>query len=273
VDIGIALWNLEGEEYKEKVNRVVELGFTAISFLGSSFEKEKAEQIGGIIRNNNLRISFHLSFFGLNKEKLIENLDIRLESINKFLDEQKIKKNAWSICYDPAFNGSKNSNVMEFDMENTARALKFTLDKYQDIKVGVENWTINSKISQLKELKEKVGNERLGMLLDIGHMHIAFKKRLFEEKNIDEYLKALPFQIYEFHIHDNDGDSDLHLPLGRGNMDYEAVLGGIIKNCRFCKKSILTLEIIPHLKQINMNDEDKMKEIKKTKNILESRFK
>lgn len=50
----------------------------------------------------------------------------------------------------------------------------------------------------------------VGVLLDLGHLKIAAKRRGFEEK---EFLKCVRDAVVEIHIHDNDGVRDMHRAL------------------------------------------------------------
>ncbi|MDO5847073.1 MAG: sugar phosphate isomerase/epimerase family protein [Methanocorpusculum sp.] len=58
-----------------------------------------------------------------------------------------------------------------------------------------------------------------GFCLDIGHAN--------ECGNLYEFLKH-PFSAV--HVHDNDGTSDAHLGLGKGNIDVQAVVNAIKQN-------------------------------------------
>lgn len=62
----------------------------------------------------------------------------------------------------------------------------------------------------------RLGSAHLGALLDIGHAHTwGFDLR--------EYIRSLADYILLFHLHDNRGDADEHLPLGRGTIDLRGV--------------------------------------------------
>lgn len=65
--------------------------------------------------------------------------------------------------------------------------------------------------------------ERAGVCLDVGHLN------LFSKVPISEWFEVLGERIYELHVHDNTGESDDHLPIGSGNVDFNEVLRGISK--------------------------------------------
>jgi sugar phosphate isomerase/epimerase len=72
------------------------------------------------------------------------------------------------------------------------------------------------------QLMKRAGQPRLVHCFDFGHHHvfagIPFEEWLF-------YLQ--PRRHIHFHFHDNAGDSDAHLALGRGNIDWGAVKAAI----------------------------------------------
>ena len=62
----------------------------------------------------------------------------------------------------------------------------------------------------------RLGSPHLGALLDIGHAHTW-------GLDLREYIRSLADYIHLFHLHDNRGGTDEHLPLGRGNIDLKGV--------------------------------------------------
>ena len=64
-------------------------------------------------------------------------------------------------------------------------------------------------------LLEKISSEHLGFCLDVGHMNV------FGEVPLAEWLDALGPYLKEVHLHDNDGRSDAHQPIGSGTVPFE----------------------------------------------------
>jgi len=62
----------------------------------------------------------------------------------------------------------------------------------------------------------RLGSPHLGALLDMGHAHTW-------GIDLREYIKSLADYILLFQLHDNRGQGDEHLPLGRGNIDLRGV--------------------------------------------------
>lgn len=85
-----------------------------------------------------------------------------------------------------------------------------------DVQVAIENTLpgeVGCFLSDLAEIKEKVSSPRLGFCIDAGHYNIGKKQ--------DDVLAEISSQIFEFHLHSNDGKMDLHLPPQEGNIDWK----------------------------------------------------
>ena len=272
MNIGIALWNITAANYEVKIARIKSMGFNSISFLSSSFETDSGEKIAELIKKNNLSITFHLSFYGTNAVKLLEALDIRLKSIREFIEQNGLESNLKCIGFDPAFDEDEKNEVININAERTISALKFTLKVIPYGRMAVENWSIGGNISLFEKIKREV-NKRLGMLLDIGHLHISLTKKLVDRNDLAEYINSIPMDIVEVHVHDNGGELDSHLPLGRGNMDYQKMFGEIKASGKTNTDTVFTLELKPHLKNISLTDSERMQEVINTRELTEKAFK
>ena len=102
-----------------------------------------------------------------------------------------------------------------FDDGYLARSAAFWKNMLAELTVGqaihLENAHEISPDLQLA-LIDEVQDPRLGICLDIGHAHA------FSSTQVLEWITALGERITYVHLHDNDGSSDQHLPLGQGNI-------------------------------------------------------
>lgn len=64
-------------------------------------------------------------------------------------------------------------------------------------------------------LIEEMDSENLGFCLDMGHMNV------FGEVALAEWLDALGPHLKEVHLHDNNGHSDSHGPIGSGTAPFK----------------------------------------------------
>ena len=69
--------------------------------------------------------------------------------------------------------------------------------------------------SEIFGMIESAGGENLGMTFDVGHSNTM--------KNVPEFLKEKA-RFTHVHIHDNGGERDQHLELGKGNVNWGMVL-------------------------------------------------
>ncbi|MFH1074535.1 MAG: TIM barrel protein [Candidatus Firestonebacteria bacterium] len=265
--IGIALWNIRKKSIVETLDRLAGMGFTAVSFLGSSFEDESEKAVAEAIKRNKLTVTFHLAFFSVREKRFLKDLKTRLDNIRGFIKRNQLEKYVLNICFDPAFDEIGERQEVVYNAKNTIRALKFTLENIKGVKVGIENWIVNSKISDFEEIRKAIKSKRLGMLLDLGHMNIAVKKGLIDRENLFDYINSLPLPVAELHVHDNNGEEDSHLPLGRGNMDYAEVFKLLKASRKLAKGCVATLELKPHMKDIIITERQRRREVIKTRKI------
>ncbi|MCW4016581.1 MAG: sugar phosphate isomerase/epimerase [Candidatus Bathyarchaeota archaeon] len=64
-------------------------------------------------------------------------------------------------------------------------------------------------------------NEDIGMVLDVAHANL--------NNQIQDFLKQFSEKIVHMHVSDNNGQSDLHLGIGYGNIDWENVAKAVNK--------------------------------------------
>jgi sugar phosphate isomerase/epimerase len=64
-------------------------------------------------------------------------------------------------------------------------------------------------------LLETISSENIGFCLDLGHMNA------FSDAPLIDWLEALGPYLKEVHLHDNDGQGDVHGPIGSGKVPFE----------------------------------------------------
>lgn len=74
-----------------------------------------------------------------------------------------------------------------------------------------------------KEIVEKVNSDKLGLNLDIGHAHCNSKVEVLD------WIKLLKDKITYVHLHDNHGETDEHIGLGKGTIPLKEVLKALNK--------------------------------------------
>ena len=84
------------------------------------------------------------------------------------------------------------------------------------------------------EVVEAFRDQGVRAVLDIGHAHTA-------NSDLVNYTHLLNDLIIELHLHDNDGISDDHLPLGAGSIDFESLFEAV-RSIGFTGPTILELK-------------------------------
>lgn len=81
-----------------------------------------------------------------------------------------------------------------------------------NIEIHIEN-VCEENFDIIRELVEAIDSPKFSVCLDIGHANVN------SSKNLDEWIKGLGSKIKYVHLHSNDGTSDNHWGLCRGNID------------------------------------------------------
>jgi sugar phosphate isomerase/epimerase len=105
-------------------------------------------------------------------------------------------------CLRKLTNASKNHGII-FTIENDHRSNDQILAGYPE---------------QLTFLIQEAGCK---LTLDVGHANTITK--------LETFIETLAEHIVNLHLHDNDGEQDTHLSLGKGNINFSAVLASLRK--------------------------------------------
>ncbi|MFW6011664.1 MAG: sugar phosphate isomerase/epimerase family protein [Desulfosalsimonas sp.] len=142
------------------------------------------------------------------------------------------------VCH-AGYDESRYGFFREQWYENAARTWLRTAEKLAEkqIRLMLEN-VYETEPDQLVRLFEMTGHENLGCCLDIGHLTV------FSSIPTTDWIKKLSEFTGQLHLHDNDGTSDLHLGMGKGDIDFTPLFDWL-KNNR--PMPVITLE--PHRKQ------------------------
>jgi sugar phosphate isomerase/epimerase len=106
--------------------------------------------------------------------------------------------------------------VSKDKVNETTKAGLRKLDAYSQelgVKVALENMPRSpfSMATTPRDLLELIEGTDLGICLDVGHANTAGK--------LKEFVK-LKKNIVNLHVHDNRGETDEHLPVGDGTVDF-----------------------------------------------------
>jgi len=81
-------------------------------------------------------------------------------------------------------------------------------------------------------------NDDIGMVLDVAHANL--------NNQIQEFIKQFSKKIVHMHVSDNNGESDLHLGIGTGNIDWTFV-ARLVKGEDY--NNLIVIESIDHIEE------------------------
>lgn len=128
--------------------------------------------------------------------------------------------------------------------------------KPDDFEICIEN-VLDDEPYTLTEIAEKIGDDRVGLCLDVGHanvvnhvycngaassMDVTGDAGTAGKTSIIKWLEVMAPHLKHLHIHNNDGTGDFHKELMDGIIDMKEVLDGVIKYCK--PDTTITMEVL-----------------------------
>ena len=101
--------------------------------------------------------------------------------------------------------------------DQVSRFFSEFMESRQELEVVLEN-VFDDDWELLLDVYRKVDRPNFKLCLDIGHAHC------YSSVDVIDWAKALAPYVTHVHVHDNLGDRDAHIGLGRGNLPYRPVL-------------------------------------------------
>ena len=208
----------------EELNVGIELQSYGLKGVDSpSAWEEKIKQHKRVIKNFKGRISVHGPFVGIRQTHrdhlLKEAVKKRMQMIYEMVKELKPEV---LVMHSGIIGDIKRWNLLDFWLEETTKFWKEEIKKYEKegIKIVIEN-LVEETPDILIELCKGVNNHFFALCLDIGHMNVFSKLRP------SEWVKKMGKRLQYVHLHDNNGENDEHLPVGKGNIDFDSFFENI----------------------------------------------
>lgn len=207
--------------------RFVEIKMDEPYLLSALSKTKDRESIKDIVKSFNFKYSVHAPYIDINlasvnptlrkaSEKTIlksiafaADIDAKMVvshvgRLSRDYPKQMITQSLKNVipCLRKLTNASKNYGII-FTIENDHRSNDQILAGYPE---------------QLMFLIQEAGCK---FTLDVGHANTLTK--------IETFIDKLAEHIVNLHLHDNDGKQDTHLSLGKGNINFLAVLASLRK--------------------------------------------
>ena len=253
---GLAIWHYPHRSMVDNIRYFAALGLDSVSVHGAQFVAAIADPtisraMAATVSDTGVVFTVHYALPRNHEPESVAVFEAGLAVIA-----------AWQRTYG-------HIAVLSFDVPQPLRAgrgigayLDHVLEAVPDCRVAVEDFGLNeSERGQIAHLK---GNDRFGYLVDIGHLFIRMRgenvsgKTLFTHAPDECPMTKAPdaaafaaalagkdFPIFEMHLHNNDGVSDVHWFLEDGEMDVPAVAHAL-REVGF--DGVLTVESAPGFK-------------------------
>ena len=136
-------------------------------------------------------------------------------------------------------------------IKNQVASLKEMVKKAREYNIRLMYEPVDTPHDSLKNVA-KVLDEVSGLLfhLDIGHANL-------HGRDPADFIEAFHRKLVHVHMHDNDGRSDLHMPLGHGSIDWPVLIDALKKRYN----GTITLEIFSRDKEMVLKSRERLIEL------------
>ena len=100
------------------------------------------------------------------------------------------------------------------------------------MKIALENlWSKEPlyKLEQIERVKKHLTNDNIGFCLDTGHAFGTMDEKAHDNpmQNLMNVFDIMKDRLFNIHLHDTDKNSDKHLPLGKGSIDWDLFFSAV----------------------------------------------
>ncbi len=259
---GLAIWHYPHRSITENIRYFAAKGFSAVSLHGAqlvaALNRGEGEEIAKAARESNVILTVHYALPVLSEAEQIFAFRRGIKALSQWQDAHALIK------------------ILSFDMPTGTRDhatlyLDYVMSHIEGCQIAVEDYGLTP--AERTRIEHFKGNRRFGYLVDLGHMLIRLRgkntsgKPLFTNRydecppcdnpGYDDFMRALAskeFPIFEIHLHNNDGEKDLHWFLEQGALDIP-MIARVVRDLDF--HGILTIESAPGYKfECRGNDAD-----------------
>lgn len=226
--------------------RLVEVKMDEPHLISALFKAKHRKAVLDITASFDFRYLVHLPYIDVNLAGL--NPTLRKASEKSMLKGIEFAADVDArlvVCHVGRLSRDFRNEMIARSFKNALSCLKnlTTASKNHGIVFTVENDHMsNDHIlagfpEELLVLVEEAGCQ---LTLDVGHANTVTK--------IENFMDTLARHIVNIHLHDNNGEQDEHLSLGKGSMDFSAVMGNL-RRIRYSGPLIVEVHSIAGLRE------------------------
>jgi sugar phosphate isomerase/epimerase len=119
------------------------------------------------------------------------------------------------VVFHPGYDPWRFQGYEDVWLENSLETWALVVERAGriDVTVAIEN-VFEKNPTTILSLLEGIQSPHFRHCLDVGHIN------LFGNIPMAQWVEAMAPYIAEIHVHDNRGEKDDHLPIGRGDIDF-----------------------------------------------------
>ena len=211
-----------------------EKGFDALALETAS--REAMSEMSSLMKYQGRTINFQSPFMdlaqGVLDELFLEVTDRRLQETMELVPVFRPQSGVFHTGYDERRYHAHRAEWLSGSLATWEPLVQQAEE--MGVVIHLEN-VYEQTPEMILTLIEEMDSENLGFCLDMGHMNV------FGEVTLSEWLDALGPHLKEVHLHDNNGLSDSHGPIGSGTAPFKELFQYLHDQE---KRPVVTLE--PH---------------------------
>jgi sugar phosphate isomerase/epimerase len=214
---------------KENMERLARLGVGVEVFFGNNIiddvDRHEVKELGRTFKERGILCTVHAPFMDLSPGGFDKKIvAITRERLKKAVELAQLLDALGAVCH-PGFDKWRfqgNEQLwLDSSIETWSEVFK---EADKNFPIMLEN-IFEDEPSTLLRLFDHFKDKSLWFCFDTGHFN------LFSKVSVEEWLLPLADRLREFHLHDNHGRSDEHLPVGTGTFPFRT-LKQLIKKLR-----------------------------------------
>jgi sugar phosphate isomerase/epimerase len=201
------------------------------------FDVSEFKRIADAFHEKGLSITLHAPFEDLSPGSPDPGIwDLTRQRFEQALELVPFFRPRTVVCH-AGYDQRRYGYLREIWIENSVKMWSWLGVRLQDAgsRLMLEN-VYEKGPEEIRVLFERLENEPVGFCLDTGHCFA------FGAVGLESWIRELGVYLGQVHLHDNGGNEDEHLGLGRGRIDFTALFAFL--ESRKAPFPIITLE--PH---------------------------
>lgn len=119
------------------------------------------------------------------------------------------------VVFHPGYDPWRYQGYEGLWLQNSVETWEPVVQRAEQIGITLAMENIFEKTpATILSLLKSIGSTRFRYCLDMGHLNV------FGQTRLGQWVKTMAPYIVEIHLHDNTGETDDHLPMGAGNIDF-----------------------------------------------------